>query len=173
MFYNKKSGFSLAEVLAILAILSIFASLLIPYFNEVFAKQEVNKVTTSISRLIKAAKNEANLQNSTVVLCSSTDGRQCTSNRWNNTLLIFSDLNKNRQVDVNELIYITEVLNLKYGNLTWKGALNSSSIVFEPITGLPIGYNGSFYYCNQNIPIQQKMILSKMGHMRIETATNC
>lgn len=173
MFYNKKSGFSLIELLAILTILCIFASFMIPYFNKIFAKHEANDVLKSISSSIKMAKTESTLRHTSVVLCSSSNGKNCTKNNWGNTIVLFIDINKNRQIDTEDLIIHTEHLHLKYGNLTWKGALNSPSIVFNQTFGLPIGYNGSFYYCNNTAQINQKIILSKMGHIRIENEQLC
>ncbi|OTG87792.1 hypothetical protein B9T31_04435 [Acinetobacter sp. ANC 4558] len=173
MHYKKNFGFSLVEVLFILTIFSIIASISIPYFSNFFARQETKKTLQILNSFLKSAKNEAVVRHTNIVICSSTNGNQCESNQWGNYLLLFVDLNANRKIDANDLILYSEQLNLKYGQLTWKGALNSPSIVFNKELGLPIGYNGSFYYCNTTTLTSHKVILSKMGHIRSETTPFC
>jgi type IV fimbrial biogenesis protein FimT len=88
-------------------------------------------------------------------------------------MLVFIDKNKNRQVDTGEQILQIDVLNLKYGNLSWRGALSLPSVTYQAHTALPIGSNGSFYYCSTHLSNQQRIVLSKMGHIRIESLSSC
>ena len=173
IYYNKNLGFTLVEALIILAIFSIIASLSAPYFNHFFAQQEANRVVKTLTSTLKNAKNEAAIRHTQIVICSSSNLEVCANNTWNDYLIIFIDTNSNRKIDAHETILKTEYLNLKYGQLTWKAALNSPNIVFNKELGLPIGYNGSFYYCNPSNAIFHKIILSKMGHIRTETISNC
>ena len=173
MFYKKNLGFSLIEALVILTIFTIITSISIPYFNNFFADQEATKTLRILNSFLKSAKSEAAVRHLNVVICSSVNGYKCENNHWNDKLLLFVDLNKNRQIDSEDQILHSEKLSLKYGQLTWQGALNSSNIVFNKELGLPIGYNGSFYYCNSTTPIFHQIILSKMGHIRTEKLQSC
>lgn len=168
MFHNKKLGFSLAEVLAILAILAIFASFLCSYFNQFCAQLEMNRVQSHIDQLIQAAKSEAYLQHHAVVLCASADAQHCHAQSWSKTLILFADFNHNQQIDANDHILTILPLQLKYGNLVWKGALQRPYIVFQASSGQPIGHNGSFYYHSRPLSLQLRLVLNKMGQIRIE-----
>ncbi len=76
-------------------------------------------------------------------------------------MLVFIDKNKNRQVDVDEQILHIDALNLKYGNLSWRGTLSLPSVTYQAHTALPIGSNGSFYYCSTHLSSQQRIISAK------------
>jgi type IV fimbrial biogenesis protein FimT len=173
MFYKKNLGFSLIEALVILTIFIIITSISMPYFNNFFASKEANNTIRVLNSFLKSAKNEAAIRHTNIVICASTNNFQCENNDWSNNILLFIDLNANRQIDTDDIIIHSEQLNLKYGKLTWQGALNSPYIVFNKELGLPIGYNGSFYYCNSTTPIFHKIILSKMGHIRTEKLQSC
>lgn len=173
MPYNKNSGFSLVETLAIITILAIIASISVPYFHIFFAKQEAIQTIRTLNGFLKSAKNEASVRHARIVICSSSNYEQCENNNWNNKIIAFLDSNANRKIDHHDVVLKTESLQLKYGQLSWKAALNSPNIIFNQELGLPIGYNGSFYYCNHTHAIYHKIILSKMGHVRTETLDNC
>ncbi len=76
-------------------------------------------------------------------------------------------------MDANEQIILTESTDLKYGNLDWRGTLSIPSLTFQAANGLPIGSNGSFYYCSSDQQPSRKIILSDMGNVRIEKLLTC
>ena len=91
---------------------------------------------------------------------------------WKHGFIVFLDLNKNRQVDFNESLIAKEQTNLNYGTLNWRGTLHFSSLNFMAEHGLPIGSNGSFYYCSSTSK-NLKIILNKMGNSRSEDLSRC
>ena len=167
-------GFSLIETLITLIIISIILGFTIPYFHQQMAKIESEKTQNLLLSAIRLAKSNASIQRSNIVICSSPDIMKCTKNTWNDGVLIFLDSNNNKQFDTNEHMIIHKSTQLKYGNLEWRGTLSSPSISFlAKHDGLPIGNNGSFYYCsNYDLP-NKRIVLSKMGHVRIEDSKNC
>lgn len=166
-------GFTLAELIVVIAILAIIATYAMPYFENHRAQQEANQVLKQLPALIQYAKNEAVLRRMNIVICSSDNLTSCKNNEWNKYVIVFVDQNKNRQIDSNDLILNVTEFNLKYANLNWKASLNSPVIVFGHQTGLPIGYNGSFYYCATRENLNQRILLSKMGQVRNEPPNPC
>ena len=148
MLFQQKNGFTLVELIVTLAIFAILATIALPYFQEIRAKQEVNDTTNKLISTIHLAKSQALLYHSNVVLCPSQNNLNCQTNQWTAGLLVFLDSNKNRQIDTGEKIIYTESTNLKYGHLDWRGTLSAPSLTFQAENGLPIGSNGSFYYCS-------------------------
>lgn len=174
MFYKKYLGFSFLEIVICIAIISIIYFYTIPYFHKHMAQAESTKTQNLFISSISMAKNHAATYRSNVVICSSENGEQCQKSQWHIGIIIFLDKNQNKQVDENEKIILYEKTNLKYGSLDWRGTLSSPSLTFmAKHNGLPIGSNGSFFYCSfQNLP-NKRFVLSKMGHIRIETTQNC
>lgn len=173
-FLPQNQGFSLFETLVTLIILSIIISFIIPYFHHQMAKMESVKIQNMLTSSISLAKSNATTLRSNVVICSSSDGQQCLKNTWNQSILIFADGNNNRQLDSNEPVIIYQQTQLKYGSLEWKGTLASPNISFlTKFDGLPIGNNGSFYYCSLSDLPNKRIVLSKMGHVRIEESKSC
>lgn len=113
MFYKKYLGFSLLEALTCLSIISIIYLYTIPYFHNYMAKIESSKVQNIIISGLSSAKNHASIYKSNVVVCSSFMNSQCQKNQWNNQIIIFIDINQNKQIDDHEKNYFARKLNVK------------------------------------------------------------
>ncbi|WP_349927513.1 GspH/FimT family pseudopilin [Acinetobacter sp. A1-4-2] len=173
MLFEQKNGFTLVELIVTLAIFAILATIALPYFQDMKAKQEVNATTNKLISTIHLAKSQATLYHTNVVLCPSQNKVNCQTSQWTAGLLVFLDSNKNRQIDTGEKIIYTESTDLKYGHLDWRGTLSVPSLTFQAENGLPIGSNGSFYYCSMVSDHHRKLVLSAMGHIRIENLSSC
>ena len=172
MFSLLKNGFTLVELIICIAIIAIIASFAVPYLYDHLAQQEAKKSQALLRQSIKLARQSASLHRSNVVICPTQNQISCTTNNWNYGLMIFIDQNKNRQFDQHELLIESHMLLLKYGQLAWKGTLNLPSLSFQAHDGLPLGSNGSFYYCS-NHQYHYRLIMSKMSNVRVEYPQNC
>lgn len=170
-FYVK--GITLFELVITMTIIAIIASLAIPSFHNMMARQESQKTIHLLRHIIQYSKTQALINRSRVIICSSKDGMQCHNHEWAKGILVINDKNENNQVDANETIYTYQTLHLKYGTLVWRGALNRNNVFFNAQQGLPNGSNGSFYYCNPTTQQHHRIVLSKMGHSRVETTQDC
>ncbi|PJG43146.1 fimbrial biogenesis protein FimT [Acinetobacter tandoii] len=173
MHLNKYMAFTLVELAITVLVLSILITLALPYYHQLKANQERSLVFRLISDNIQLAKQQAVINHSNVVICSTQDQKNCKDSMWNQGFIVFLDTNQNRKIDNNELLISTESTNLKYGNLNWRGTLQLTSLNFKAEHGLPIGSNGSFYYCSISTVAHIRIIMSKMGHLRTENPTNC
>ncbi|WP_425919240.1 GspH/FimT family pseudopilin [Acinetobacter sp. TSRC1-2] len=173
MISKQKNGFTLIELIITLAIIAIIVSIALPYFHETMARQEIKNITNKLISSIQLAKSHAVIHHTNVVLCPSQNKLSCQARHWNSGFIVFLDSNKNRQVDADEKIISTESTELKYGSLDWRGTLNTPSLTFQAENGLPNGSNGSFYYCSNYQQTHNKILLSRMGHARIENPLTC
>ena len=173
MYKKITRAFTIVELIICIALIAIIASIALPYFHEYRSKQEAKNIPIKLSQINRYARSQAAVFHQNIVICPSQDSLSCQANQWNKSMLVFIDKNKNRQVDVDEQILHIDALNLKYGNLSWRGALSLPSVTYQAHTALPIGSNGSFYYCSTHLSSQQRIVLSKMGHIRIESLSSC
>ncbi|MCO8096595.1 GspH/FimT family pseudopilin [Acinetobacter lwoffii] len=173
MYKKITRAFTIVELIICIAMIAILVSIALPYFHEYRSKQEAKSIPIKLSQINRYARSQAAVFHQNIVICPSQDSLSCQANQWNKNMLVFIDKNKNRQVDVDEQILHIDALNLKYGNLSWRGALSLPNVTYQAHTALPIGSNGSFYYCSTHLSSQQRIVLSKMGHIRIESLSSC
>lgn len=165
-------GFTLFELLITISILAIIISIALPSFQDQFIKQEIQSTQTKLSRAIQMARQQAMGQTHHVVICGADNTKQCTNDSWSHGFLVFTDQNNNRLIDQGETIFLIEMLDLNYGELTWR-SLNRNNLSFIPRTGLPLGSNGTFSYCAQNSELSYSLVVSQMGHSRIAQTQRC
>ncbi len=170
--HKLQSAFTLTELVISLGILSIVASIAMPYFNNVMAAQESQRIPTLLMLHIQTARHTALIYHNNVVICPTSNFTDCTSD-WNTGVLMFIDLNRNRRHDINEQVLEQTALDLKYGQLTWRGSLGIQSIALKPSSGSALGSMGSFYYCAQHGQPHKKIVINKMAITRVETISQC
>ncbi|NUF30382.1 GspH/FimT family pseudopilin [Acinetobacter oleivorans] len=169
----KSPGFTLMELTITLAILMIMFTLALPLYHQFMASMELKNTPQLLTIHIQKAKYDAILRHKSVVLCPSVDLSICNSN-WDTRLISFVDTNHNLQRESDEEILTNIELNHRYGSLKFqKFGKKLNSIVFQGDTGLPRESNGSFTYCSYNQLKNFKLVLSKMGHVRLEELQNC
>lgn len=165
-------GFTLVEILISIAIMSIVSIICIPYFNEVMAKQEAQRLPFLLTIHIQKARNAAVTYRKNVVICPTHNFEDCSTD-WNSGLMMFIDQNRNRRHDLTEQILEQTDLDLEYGQLTWRGSLGIQAIALKPSSGPALGSMGSFYYCAQHGQAHKKVLLNKMAITRIESPLSC
>lgn len=167
-----KCGFTLIECLVTIVVLAILAAIAIPSFQRDLMKKEMEASKLKLQRALYLARQQAMTQANHVVLCNRGQSMTCSTNAWSQGFMVFIDINKNRQLESNETIILNETLNLKYGQLSWS-SLNRDNLSFLPRTGLPLGSNGTFSYCAKDPQFSYSIVVSHMGHSRIDQTQNC
>lgn len=172
MHLNKYMAYTLVELAITILVLSILITLALPYYHEMKANQERRTIFRQVVGSIQLAKQHAAIHHTNVVMCSSQDMQNCKEAMWEQGFILFLDSNQNRQLDLNETLITQERTDLSYGTLNWRGTLHFPSLNFMAEDGLPIGSNGSFYYCSSTVK-HMKIILNKMGNSRSIDLSNC
>ncbi|PID44284.1 MAG: hypothetical protein CSB48_02335 [Proteobacteria bacterium] len=163
---SQERGFTLVELLTVVAILAIAGVLAVPSLNDLINRYRADSIIQSYALLLGSAREEAVKRQVTTTLCPTTDNRSCHSD-WNSGVMIFSDTNGNALLDLDDsVIYSRSGLHENY-SLEWKSFYQKPYIQFLPM-GYTLRHNGTFVLCpaNGNPLFARLLILNKPGRVR-------
>nr|WP_297460471.1 GspH/FimT family pseudopilin [uncultured Halomonas sp.] len=87
---NKSSGFTLIELIVVVALIAILATWAVPSFSQLMARNALDRQTDRLWQAISAMRLEAAERRTTVHLCPTKDGAVC-SDDWQDKLMLFVD----------------------------------------------------------------------------------
>lgn len=88
---QEQSGFTLVELLILLAILGIVASFAIPSYTGFMTESRLSNQNTSLMLDFIFARGEAATRGNRVTVCQSSDGISCSGAGWGAGRIIFID----------------------------------------------------------------------------------
>jgi type IV fimbrial biogenesis protein FimT len=138
----KNQGFTIIELITVIAIIVILATIVSPSFKEIQRNSELTSATNNLMGAINTARTEA-MKRSKNALVAPTTGTD-----WNTGITIFVDTNFNNTFDAGDiLIKNTETL-ASYFTITQGNAAGSNFILFNASgfarTLAGISYNSTF-----------------------------
>ncbi len=167
---KRQHGFTLVELLVVLAISAIILSIAVPSFINIISNSRVETAVNEVVVAINLAKSEAVKTGQTTVFCQSSTGTECSSDRtaWADGWILFSDTDGDKVLDDNErLIRIRESFNPEL-QFNLNEGKNSSLIRFLPNGRLKP--NGSFCFRNSvDATNSRKVVLFRTGRIRTDT----
>ncbi len=164
---NQSKGFTLIELIIILAIIGVMFSIAIPSFSQLYANTQQTTQLYTLFNHHMLARSEAIKYTRTVLLCKSSNGKQCTPKaRWSDGWIIFSDIDNDKKISNNEQVIsiqqaLSDDLSLKY-----KGFGSHNYVRY-----FPSGHsstNGTFTLCSQlGDKFAKSVIIARTGRIRI------
>ncbi|MEA1606733.1 GspH/FimT family pseudopilin [Pseudomonas spirodelae] len=159
---KKTCGYSLAELLITISLLSITASITIPPLSQLLESQRQTHTLNQMLGALSYTRSAAVFSRLNTSLCAGqTD---CNgSPAWAQHLIIFHDINANGRREPDELILREEPLLDGY-NWYWASFRKLSHVIFEA-DGTSRAANGTLTLCKAGQP-QRQIVINVVGRIR-------
>lgn len=152
-----QNGWTLIELLTVLAVVSILAGVGVPSLSKWFQRQSEASLFKTLYHLSSYARTKAIRERQFLTLCPSEDHRQCNG-EWQDTIIIFSDGNRNETLDSDEQLYKAITLPDNTPCLQWRASAGRNYLQFKP-SGVTNGTAGHFRFCDQVISNYNKQLV--------------
>lgn len=164
MFTSKSRGFSLLELMIVVAITALLATIALPSFTSFLNAQERNSALYGLMGIFAFARQHAVTSGAIVTVCPLDASRKCGRN-WNDEIHVFLDPYNTRRLSTNETLLRT-ITPSGTGNITVR-SLNRSYFQFRP-TGLTHSDLGNITWCPRsgNAALAGQVIISIGGRAR-------
>ncbi|MFZ3193772.1 MAG: prepilin-type N-terminal cleavage/methylation domain-containing protein [Moraxellaceae bacterium] len=163
-----QAGFGLVELLVVVALIGILASVALPSLSETQQYYERFKVERISQQLLQEGRNTAFSLRQRIIICGSQQATSCDPVNWQEGMLMFHDVNLDHlySPDV-DVVLRFEPLNLKYGTWRWIGGVKLTTVVvFEHTSGMPHASYGSFHYCDFEQKHLFRLVMRNTGVLR-------
>ena len=145
--YNNERGFTLIELIVMVTILAIIATIATPYILGLLARMEAKRIAGQIDNTLTLAKAESYIRKQDLLVCLSNNDGICHRDSFKQ-LLLFSDKNNNNNFDAGiDSLIDEQSLNPKYSTLYLRVGNNRHYTKFWGDSGSPRGHFGHIKYC--------------------------
>lgn len=96
---SRSNGFTLIEMMVTLAVVAVLLSTGVPTFSTMVKNKRIAAEYYALHTLLSAARSEAQIQRTTVTVCRSVNGVNCSTGDWGAGYITFIDTDGDQQVD--------------------------------------------------------------------------
>ncbi|HED35647.1 MAG TPA: type II secretion system protein GspH [Gammaproteobacteria bacterium] len=189
---SRMAGFTLMELMIVLAMAGIIAAIGIPSFSSMITTNQLADITNELTLALKRARAEAIASGRDVIVCSSINSSGCSqaAGNWSKGWVVMVDRNQNGsflESEPNELFWVKTIdadtstkIKITPGPFTTPDLPNdfSKEVRFSYTGELKAGTTGGFQICSgvtgSGFP-RREITVSVAGQTHFEkntTATN-
>ena len=146
---GRRAGFTLLELLTAMSLLSLTMLWGVPLLSQAGLSGEARQFGFTLTRALNMARGLAVASGERVTLCASSDHHHCLKNwRGDVQILVFTDRNRNYQLDKKDTLHLSQHLRLRHGSGHWRGSLGRPYMRYR-VDGSAVEY-GRYSYCPQS-----------------------
>ena len=99
----RQRGFTLIELMVVVAVAAVILGLAVPSFAEFIARSRVISATNDLMAFVNYGRSEAIKRGQRVVICKSDDGASC-GGTWGDGAILFVDADSDSSADSGEAV---------------------------------------------------------------------
>lgn len=157
MNYQSQRGFTLVELITVVSLLAIFASIAVPAFAAFVERNESETLRQQVLANLSQARTQAVIDRSSTRLCGSADGVQCDG-AWSKGMLIVAASSDRASY--------TPFASRQ--TLQWRGAKSTDELIYLS-NGTTRMSNGRFVSCSTDAKVTWQIVISLQGRPRMVT----
>lgn len=123
---ERQAGFTLTELMVVIAIVAILAALAVPSFQQSIRSNRVATATNEMLASLSLARSEAIRNKAGGGVCPSANGTACGGD-WSDGWLVWADTNGNGTLDAGET-----VLRYRHGTSELTVTSDDTTVAFDP-----------------------------------------
>jgi len=166
-------GFTLYELLTTLTVIAVLATIAIPTFQYLTARERQSAAMNTFIAALYTARSEAIKRGERAVLCPSRNGQSCDGagtggTIWSEGYLLFVDENANQEREPEEAI--VQVFGKTRG-IRILSSRGRDHVTYQA-SGLARGTNATFQFCSErNVAPARSLVVSNTGRVRVAPRT--
>lgn len=142
---NRNDGFTLVELITVLAIAAVVASTALPSYKSLVMNSRVQTSLYQLMAHLKFARGEAIKRGFSVALCASNDQATCNGgNQWESGYIVFVNINGDQVVDPGETVL--RATTSSDPSITIRSAAFGNGIGYQPSAFTNVA--GTFTVCD-------------------------
>lgn len=165
-----EGGYSLVELIMVVAIVGVLSAIAAPSFARLLAETRVGDASSDLFAAVLQTRSEALKRHQRVVLCVSGDGADCASEGgWEQGWIVFEDGNENGRRDADEPLMRTGEARPGRVGISGDGSVGryvsyvASGRTQQLVTGA--WQAGTLTICSEGLA--RRIIINRVGRPRI------
>lgn len=158
-------AFTLVELIITVAILGVLLSIAVPSFGSLIERNQQTSATHELLSALNHARGLAITRRELVSVCAGADSCSLSDN-WDQSILTFSDTNRNGQLDAGERLHRAVTIPGQY-RWNWSNFRRKTFITFKA-SGLTDSLNGTYTLCHGR-DAKQRVVIGVTGRLRTES----
>lgn len=164
-------GFTLIELMVTLAVVAVLLSAGVPTFSALIKNNRLVTENYALRAVLSAARSEAQTQRTTVTVCRSANGLDCSTGDWGAGYMAFIDLDNDQQLDEDDGEQLLQSRVQDSSNVVVRYSQSSDILQFNS-NGNAVGSNGTFTFCDDRGAVEARgLIVSPVGSVRSAVAS--
>ena len=169
--YGRQSGFNIIELMVVMAIVTIMATVAVPSFMTMSRDSRLAVKHNDFIGTLNLARSEALARGRSVTICKWGVGDDCDGQEWEDGWIVFVDTDRDGMVDNNERpvirIYPPLTNNNGQNNNTLRGTNTAANQIVFNSQGMLLA-PGLLTFCDSRGASHARgLILSRSGQARV------